>query len=487
MIRVLIAEDELPLLRGIKNMIEKIDPEFQVMKCASNGRDAIDFLMNNPVDVLFTDINMPLADGIELLRFVSKNYPQCQKVIISGYSEFEYAQEAIHLGVREYLLKPIVYDELSKILQKLRASIESERGEKEKNILKSAVYGEIKSSEMQKVQIAYFCAGPMIKDGFEESVEECDFFKDINLDKIALSLLPKKSTVYSFGKYQVNEKIMLIVCNEDINVRNICTLIVEEAKKAKVCITAVCHREKIDLQEIPSLSRRLRNFMKSNILFGQASVFEDTDPSNKGNRDKQSLFSKIYSGNKNTVLKEAELVFSNEMLRQEELVYFLEEIFKLVFPKSKEYPKENEDTIWNLILYSSNGKALYANLEEILLEKGISEKQETTQELMERVERYVQNHLTEGITVASIADNFGLVPPYLSRLFKEYSGYTLSQYIQKIRLERAKALLKMDGDILAKDVAEIIGYPNPLYFSKIFKKKVGLYPSEYRRRSQEKD
>lgn len=200
--------------------------------------------------------------------------------------------------------------------------------------------------------------------------------------------------------------------------------------------------------------------------------FEDTDPSNKVNRDKQALFSKIYSGNKNTVLKEAELVFSNEMLRQEELVYFLEEIFELVFPKSKEYPKENEDTIWNLILYSSNGKALYANLAEILLEKGINEKQETTQELMERVERYVQKHLTEGITVASIADNFGLVPPYLSRLFKEYSGYTLSQYIQKIRLERAKALLKMDGDILAKDVAEIIGYPNPLYFSKIFKKRL---------------
>lgn len=487
MIRVLVAEDELPLLRGIKNMIEKIDSEFQVIKCASNGRDAIDFLINNQVDVLFTDINMPLTDGIELLKFVSTKYPQCRKVVISGYGEFEYAQQAIRLGVKEYLLKPIVYDNLAQILQNLRCTIESERGEKQKNLLKSAVYEEVKNDEMQRVQIAYFCAGPMIKDGFEESVEECNFWKDINLDTIALNFLPEKSTVYTFGKYQANEKIMLIVCAKEINIQNICMLIVDEAKKRNVCITAVCHREKIDLQDIPSVSRKLRKTMRFNILFGEASVFEDKDISNKSYQSNRSLFSNIYSGNKNTLLKEAELVFCNEILRQEDLVYFLEEMFKHIFTESKEYLEENEDTIWNLILYSSNGKELYDNLSQILLEKGISEKQETTKQLMERVERYVQKHLSEGITVASIADNFGLVPPYLSRLFKEYSGYTLSQYVQKIRIERAKTLLEMDGDILAKDVAEIVGYPNPLYFSKIFKKKVGVYPSEYKRQSQEKE
>lgn len=487
MIRVLIAEDELPLLRGIKNMIEKIDPEFQVIKCASNGRDAIDFLMNNQIDVLFTDINMPLTDGIELLSFVSEKYPQCLKVVISGYGEFEYAQQAIRLGVKEYLLKPIVYDDLTKILQNLRAEIESERGEKQKNLLKSAVYEETKSSEMQKVQIAYFCAGPMIKDGFEEGVEECNFWKDINLDTIALKLLPERSTVYTFGKYQANEKIMLIVSAEEISIKKTCMLIAEEAKKREVCVTAVCHREKIDLQDIPLISRKLRKIMKANILFGESSVLEDDEASNKSDQDKHPVFSKICSGNENILLKEAELVFCNEILRQEEVVHFLEEMFKHIFPESKEYLEENEDTIWNLIMYSSNGKALYENLAQMLLEKGISEKQETTKQLMERVERYVQKHLAEGITVASIADNFGLVPPYLSRLFKEYSGYTLSQYIQKIRIERAKSLLEMDGDILAKDVAEIVGYPNPLYFSKIFKKKVGVYPSEYKKQSQEKE
>lgn len=177
---------------------------------------------------------------------------------------------------------------------------------------------------------------------------------------------------------------------------------------------------------------------------------------------------------------------SHEILRQEALVHFLEELLQQVFPRETQYWEENEDTVWNLLLYSPDKKALYKNLAQILLEKGLGEQQESAQQFMERVERYVQKHLTEGITVASIAAQFGLVPPYLSRLFKEYSGFSLLQYVQKIRIERAKGLLEMDGVVSVKEVAELVGYPNPLYFSKMFKKKVGLYPSEYRKRKQEK-
>lgn len=486
MIRVLIAEDELPILRGIKNMIEKIDTEFHVVKCASNGRDAIDFLADEQIDVLFTDMNMPLADGIALLSFVSKKYPQCLKVVISGYGEFEYAQQAIRLGVKEYLLKPIVYEELAGILHNLRASIEASREEKQKSLLTSAVYQEAKGSEMERVQIAYLCAGPMIKEGFEESIEECNFWKDMDLDLTALKYLPEKSTVYTFEKYQANEKILLLVDAEAVSIQKTCERLVEEAQKKDIYVTAVWHKASIDLQAIPSISRKLRQAMKSAILFGQSSVLEDVEALKKCGRHSPPVCPKLYSENKNTLLKEVELVLSHEILRQEALVHFLEELLQQVFPRETQYWEENEDTVWNLLLYSPDKKALYKNLAQILLEKGLGEQQESAQQFMERVERYVQKHLTEGITVASIAAQFGLVPPYLSRLFKEYSGFSLLQYVQKIRIERAKGLLEMDGAVSVKEVAELVGYPNPLYFSKMFKKKVGLYPSEYRKRKQEK-
>ena len=74
MIKVLIAEDEIPLLRGIKTMIEKLNPEFSVVMCAHNGKEAITYLKSNRVDVIFTDINMPLADGIEVMDYANEKY-----------------------------------------------------------------------------------------------------------------------------------------------------------------------------------------------------------------------------------------------------------------------------------------------------------------------------------------------------------------------------------------------------------------------------
>ena len=110
MITVLVAEDEKPLLRGIKKFIEEIDSRFTVVKCAVNGKEAMDYLSVNQVDVVFTDINMPLVDGLELMKYLREEHPETVVIVISGYSDFEYAQKAIRYGVKEYLLKPIVKD-----------------------------------------------------------------------------------------------------------------------------------------------------------------------------------------------------------------------------------------------------------------------------------------------------------------------------------------------------------------------------------------
>ncbi len=479
----MVAEDELPILRGIKNMIENNHAEFTVVKSAYNGREAIEYLKNNPVDVIFTDINMPLVNGMEVLEFASQKYPDCMKVIISGYNEFQYAQQAIHLGVKEYLLKPIVYDDLQKILNNILAGIEEKREKSQKSLLKSVVYEGNKSVGTQKVQMVHFCAGPLIKEGLEESVEECDFWKGNDIESTALKFLPKEISVYAFEKYQPNERILLTVSKEKVHMKNFCIKVIEEMEKVGICLTAVFHQKEIDMQDIPSMSRQLRKCMRDHILLGESCAFEDEDLLKENS---ESAFLNRFTGKENAMIKEAELIFSYETLKQKDCVYLLENLLKQVFPDSREQVENNEDTIWNLILYSVNGKELFHNLMQILEEKGIYDGQVKTKELIEHVDHYVQKHFSEDITVASVADKFGLVPPYLSRLFKEYSGYTLSQYIQKIRIDRAKKLLEMEGEILAKDVAEIVGYPNPLYFSKIFKKKVGMYPSDYRKQMKAK-
>lgn len=270
MIKVLVAEDELPLLRGIRIMIERINPEFYVVKCALNGKEAVDYLKENSVDVIFTDINMPLLDGIELMKFVHENYPETIIVAISGYNDFHYAQQAIEYQAKRYLLKPIVLEDMEALIEEIEKEYHERSEQKERDRLVEA-----------------FCTN------------------------------------------------------------------------------------------------------------------------------------------------------------------------------------------------------LGGNLKEDILREGVGKRQ-SSEELMERVAVYIREHLTEPITVKELSAEFGLVAPYLGKLFKDYTGYTPGQYIQMLRIEHAKCLLSVNEELLAKDVAGMVGYSDPVHFSKLFKKKVGVWPSEFKGKKNDK-
>lgn len=485
MIKVLIAEDEMPLLRGIKIMIEKLNPEFSVVCCARNGKAAIEYMDKEPVDVVFTDINMPLADGIEVMKFVEERYPETQKVVISGYSDFKYAQEAIRCGVKEYILKPIVQKELERILDSIYETYKERQQKKQRNILQDVVYASKITQGKEKIQVLYFCAGPMIKEGMEESIAECKFWKDIDVEEALKEFLPDGTGIYVFEKYQANEKILLLVPNEKIDLFELSTCFIKKMEENQICVTTAYHEEMIEMNQIPAISYQLRKIIQKHILFAEGSVIKDAKKeTGETNIEILRLCSSIRDISADTehlILKELENLFSNKKIRQKECISVLRILLEKTMGNNETTDEFLEEILWNLLLYSQDVSQLFNNIRRMLDEKRQYQKPDTTEDLMKKLDIYIQEHMTEPITAASLAAEFGLVAPYLSRLFKEYSGYTLSQYIQKIRLDRAKQLLRMDGDILAKDVAEMVGYSNPLYFSKIFKKKVGIYPSEYKK------
>ena len=121
-IRVMVVEDEPPILRTIASLIQKCDNGFSVCNTAKNGVEAELYLRNAPVDVVFTDIRMPLMDGLALMEIVHKDFPDVFIVVLSGYQDFEYAKHAIRNSAFDYLLKPITKDAMSDILESLKAA-----------------------------------------------------------------------------------------------------------------------------------------------------------------------------------------------------------------------------------------------------------------------------------------------------------------------------------------------------------------------------
>lgn len=141
--RVVVAEDEKLIRANIVEKIELCDPRFTVVGTATDGAQALSILESQPVDVLFTDIRMPVMDGLALLGAVRAQFPSVQVVIISGYADFAYAQRAIHLGVEEYLLKPVKRDSLAEVLSKIAAKLSHAAQRAQLEAMRDAVNGSL--------------------------------------------------------------------------------------------------------------------------------------------------------------------------------------------------------------------------------------------------------------------------------------------------------------------------------------------------------
>lgn len=119
MIRVMLVEDEPPILRAMKKLIESCNPEFKVVASAADGEQAANILDSTPIDVVFTDIMMPVKDGFFVLEYINSKYPHIYSVVLSGHDEFDYAKKAIPLGIIDYLLKPVSKEELMSVVKKV--------------------------------------------------------------------------------------------------------------------------------------------------------------------------------------------------------------------------------------------------------------------------------------------------------------------------------------------------------------------------------
>lgn len=130
MIKIFLVEDEMIIRRGIKNSIEWEKEGYQFAGEASDGELALPMILREKPDIVLTDIKMPFMDGLELSRLIRKELPETKILILSGYDEFEYAKEAIRIGITDYLLKPVSSTRLLEALDDVRRKIEQEKEEK---------------------------------------------------------------------------------------------------------------------------------------------------------------------------------------------------------------------------------------------------------------------------------------------------------------------------------------------------------------------
>ncbi|WP_158630055.1 AraC family transcriptional regulator [Cohnella sp. AR92] len=217
-ISVLVAEDEPLLLRTLVHQIERTDPFFQVVFAAGDGESALRFVNDVQVpDVIITDIHMPVLDGIGLIKAVERDYPAVKKVIISGYSEFDYAQQALKMNVLDYLLKPVKKQDLDDLLSRLKIRISGER---------SAIKSPIPLSNRQyTAEEIVKSVAEFIKTNYARELSLEDIARQYNVNAPHLSKIFLKYAGESPSRYimslRMNEAKHLLSLPKELSVKEI--------------------------------------------------------------------------------------------------------------------------------------------------------------------------------------------------------------------------------------------------------------------------
>jgi two-component system response regulator YesN len=510
MIRVMVVEDEAPILRSIKHAIESTNPQFEVVATAYNGEEAILQLQKIAVDIIFTDIGMPIIDGITLITHIKQHYPLIMPIIISGYQEFEYARKAINLGVINYLLKPLSMYELKQLLDAIVLQVEIQNNQ----IMDKYVYALLHNEPLERLAAAatleqgsYFlmllCAGSFPNFSMDDYSPIADVWNKINLACMFGEMVESKQKFWVVDGKTESEK--MILCSNQVNMILVDMQILAERLLERVGtalgvpLTLVISPEIETVEEIGIKAQMMRAALSKKISIGVSQIIS---LSQKSDLVHGMLKLDAYMERKITLAIEQNHF---EMFKQElyELIqqwkntpmpqFIVEKILKEIthichkqFQHPSSYFAQFFELDLNLaVVYATDYDELLKYLLRVFelaftIERENGQMSESSMLFMVRIEEYLIANLAEPVNHQTLSDKFGLVPSYLSKLFSKYKGMSPSKYLVILRVQRAKELMASQPSLLMKDIAGLVGYADALYFSKIFKKETGVWPSEYK-------
>lgn len=493
MIRVLVAEDEPPIMRANVALIETSNPEFKVMATAINGKKAIEELEKQRIDVVFTDIKMPVMDGLELAEHIKTNYPHIITVITSGYSDFEYARRGIEFKVQDYILKPVSKVKISETLDKIKFEVGKRNYKKKKEIFferADKVDPEILNSECI---VILACAGSLPAYGNDMLVPAVAFWDNTPFDKILEDILESGEEYMISRGHTASEKVIIIETKRNERAEKISEEIFNTLKNDCITIT-LSYKAGVKMAEIDNTIGALRDDMnrkliltKSQLLNNSGVIENYSEP--KYSKNQVEYIERCLKVGENNKVKTCILEIYTEMEKadatQDDIISFFEMILNYCYFNSGAIKKkisvikrELYETINNFVDYESAAEDVASVLTSITeTSQGEALKQP---KLIDDIQKYLKANYQKSITNTVLSKEFGFVPSYISRLFKQHNnGISPGEYLSSYRIEKAKKVMKENPDLMVKEIADMVGFHDAYYFSKIFKKKTGMWPTEY--------
>ena len=548
MLKIFLAEDEVVVRETIKRMIPWEELGFELVGEAADGEMALPLLIRQQPDLLITDIKMPFMDGLTLARLAKKEIPGLKVVILSGYDDFNYAKQAIGIGVEDYLLKPITKNALIERLSEIRSRYEHEKTQKEyyekfqremqayeknssRDFFEALVDGSMDMMEVYKraeklgLDIVAEAYNVLIftmncDEDFSGQRDEYSSWEAESLELLEnffaghSSAMLFRSNIFSYG-------VLLKGQRETIGENT--RACVDEIRKI---LSRQDGRREWFLavgQSVERLSQIQKSYHTASRAFSQRYLYDENilyydemetmeHPGGQAETEDNAYLQKVDVNALNPAILQKFL--SNGL--QEETENFVKDYFYAIGQEPMESLVFRNYVILNVRfsvisfikgLGCDTNEMESADTEEVLAESGknmesaiayakkmISQAIEIRDQnsgnknrsILKTAVDFIDSHyMEEDISLNTVANVANVSSNHFSALFSQNMGQTFIEYLTTLRMNKAKELLRCTG-MRSSEIAGEIGYKDAHYFSYLFKKTQGMTPSDYRKAREDK-
>jgi two-component system response regulator YesN len=534
MYELLIVDDEIHIARGIKASVDWNLFGITAVHVAHNIRQVKEVFLQHPIDIIFCDIEMPEGNGFEVLSWVKGNYPSIQTIFLTCHADFSYAQKAIQLGSLDYLLKPVLKDQMETVLVKAIEVIEKERQSTKFNHIYKHYYD--LWSLHQPLLIERFWLDLFNQriysgvDQIREHIQSLNLsFKDttqylpilLSVQRWDKELTVREEQIMEYALRKAAEEtlfinsrqgqiisvsrglLMVIISIEAIttdvsSMKAECEAYIGLINQYLYCQLSCYIGVPVYIQNMKRSYERLNLLNIQNVSAYNRVYVLNTDQEEENKQltvqtPDMSMWSELLlRGEKEKALegmmRDIEAWKGMDGLNRSVLQVFFQDFLHMIHHLLKQKGMQAQQIMAGMISPEQTISAIRSVIDlQDWVGRIVNEAMvqihllETKQSLADKVKNYIHLHINQDFSRQEMADYLELSPDYIVKLFKKETGISIADFIVQERVNNAKNLL-VKTEIPICDIALLVGYSNFSYFSKVFKKATDSNPLDFRKR-----
>lgn len=533
MISLLIVDDEMHAVAGIKSALNWDKLEIGDVYTAYNSRQAKEVFENNTVNILLCDIEMPQGNGMDLMAWVKEHYPQTVAIFLTCHAEFDLAKQAIHLGCMDYILKPVRYDELEAVVEKAVHEVKNSKEQEENNqnverwfqnqpLLIENFWSDIMNQNIASVQELIKEAALSRNIPFDEHAKYFPILIIQQQWNIELTPVEKKRARQEFRSlirsmvFRPEEEgeiiklahrrylAILHLDEERSSIKNMgleelaesCRRFVRKCREELYCDISCYIGESASAYELLGVVDQL-SAMEENFSAVHNRVFllgRSTHDFSHVKMPDMNLWSVMLAEGQDAKVMQQAAEFINSLQRETSLqksvmLHFQQDYLQMIYAFLKQksihaHQLLSDQTDVELHESASRSVANLMNWVRHITGKAIAyvNTVEKSQSVVEKSKSFIAQSIDKDISREDVANHVFLNSDYLTRIFKKETGLSISEYIVKERFKIAMELLAKT-DLPVSTVAAKVGYTNFSHFAKMFKRYTNVTPQEYRQKN----